>query len=101
MISRSPSSAIYASDSNGRPVMVCNHPTVEWTFDIKDVQAWATTLGECMKTIPPSHRPCMRELILSLEAMMIRHQRQHEEVVSEAPTIEDLIDYLATYARHV
>lgn len=81
--------------------MVFDRPTVEWTFDVKDVQAWATTLGECIHTVPANHRPCIREIILSLETMMIKHQRQHEEVVTEAPTIEDLMDYLASYAKHV
>lgn len=101
MISRSPSSAVYASDRNGHSVMVCNHPTVEWTLDIKDIQDWSTTLGECFDSIPACHRSSVRSLIIAFEAMLIKHQRQHEEVVTEAPTIEDLIAYLATYARHV
>lgn len=81
--------------------MVCNHPSVSWTFDVKDIEAWATTLREISNNVPPAHRPVVREIVHSFEAMLIRHQRQHEEVVTDAPTIEDLIAYLATYALHV
>lgn len=70
-------------------------------MDVKDVECWATTLREIHEHIPFQHRSSIRDLVHTLEGMLVRHQRQHEEVVTEAPTIEDLMDYLASYARHV
>lgn len=98
----SSTSVVYASTGNlGSTVMVHSRPVVEWMLNVADIEDWATTLEECMTSIPFHHRQSMFSLLCSFRAMLIKHQRQHEEVVTEAPTLEDLIDYLSSYAKHI
>jgi hypothetical protein len=36
-----------------------------------------------------------------LKAAHTKHKREHEEIITEAPTADDLIDYLASYAAAI
>ena len=81
-------------------VMVNSRPCVAWSFCISDLENWLTTLEE---VIPqhPAHRFLLEGLYFSLKAAHVKHQKQHEEVVTDAPTADDLMDYLAAYAAAI
>jgi hypothetical protein len=43
----------------------------------------------------------LEQIYFSLKAAYTKHQKQHEEIVTEAPSEEDLMEYLAAYAASV
>lgn len=79
-------------------VMDCGTPCVAWGFNVDKLEAWLTTLEEAIPTVAPAHRYALEGLYFSLKAAHKRHLREHDEVVSDAPTSSDLMAYLAAYA---
>lgn len=79
-------------------VMNFGQPCVAWGFNVDKLEAWVTTLEEVIPTVAPAHRHSLEGLYFSLKAAHKRHVREHEEVVSDAPTSDDLMAYLAAYA---
>jgi hypothetical protein len=89
---------------NGKTVMQYNEPVVEWPVKVSKVEEWATTIEELAAGTPSwHHRKHLKEMLFELQCMLRYHKQQHETVVTEAPTIEDLSAYLSYYAasRHV
>lgn len=82
-------------------VMNCSHPTVVHYLRIKDLQNWLTTLEETISQAPAAHRYYLEQLYFSLKSAHAAHLREHQAVVSEAPTAEDLQEYLSAYAAEV
>ncbi len=75
------------------------NPTVEHFSRVKDLQDWITTLEEVIAT--PSckvHRWHLESMYFAFKAVLKKHEEQHLEVVTEAPTAEDLQAYLSAYA---
>jgi hypothetical protein len=100
-ISKAPSGAVYAFPKNSGPyqraAMVNNVPIVETIVDVVRLQEWATTVETIIPMVPACHRPALMQLFIKLDSMLYRHQQDHEEIVTQAPTPEDMIDYLSAY----
>lgn len=82
-------------------VMNCSHPTVVHYLRIKELQNWLTTLEETIPTVPAAHRYDLEKLYFSLKSAYSAHLREHEAIVTEAPTADDLQEYLKAYAAEV
>jgi hypothetical protein len=83
-------------------VMNLGVPCVEWSFHIKELQEWLTTLEEKIATeSSQGNKEALEGVYYSLKAAYVAHLRQHEAVVTEAPTADDLQSYLAAYAAAV
>jgi hypothetical protein len=93
---------VSAFDSQDRLVMNDNHPCVAWSFRIKELENWLTTLEEIMP-LPSmvAHRRALEGLYFSLKAAHVKHKEQHDEIVTNAPTADDLMQYLAAYAASI
>ena len=83
-------------------VMNAGSPCVEWSFRVKELQQWLTTLEETMvREENAGNRRNLESMYFSLKAAHNRHLEQHKEIVTEAPTADDLLAYLADYAAAV
>ena len=83
-------------------VMNAGAPCVEWSFRIKELQQWLTTLEEVMtKEENHGNRRDLESIYFSLKAAHTRHLQEHEDVVTDAPTADDLQAYLAAYAAAI
>jgi ribonuclease HI len=78
-------------------VMNYGAPTVAYSLRIKDLEEWLTTLEEIMPS-QTAHRYSLEGLYFALKAAHDKHKKQHEEVVTDAPSSDDLMDYLMAYA---
>lgn len=90
--------AISAFTPNNKLVMNYGSPYVSWGFEAKKLEEWLTTIEEIVNIVPPAHRYALENLYGSLKAAHMRHQKEHEEVVTEAPTSDDLMSYLTAYS---
>jgi hypothetical protein len=83
-------------------VMNGGQPCVFWSFRTRDLENWLTTLEEVITMEANiAHRYFLEGIYFSLKAAHNKHQKQHEEIVTEAPSEEDLMEYLAAYAASV
>jgi hypothetical protein len=83
-------------------VMNGNAPCVEWSFRIKELQLWLTTLEEVMvNERNHGNRSDLEGIYFSLKAAHTRHLQEHEDIVTDAPTADDLQAYLVAYAAAV
>ena len=95
-------SAFVQHDHGMKIVMNAGAPCVEWSFRVKELQQWLTTLEEVMiKEENVGNRRDLEGIYFSLKAAHSRHLQEHEEVVTDAPTADDLQAYLADYAAAV
>jgi hypothetical protein len=89
------------SDSN-EVVMVCSIPMVQSYFNVSDLQRWITTLEEIINSKHnASHGHDLERMYFMFKHMLSKHKEQHEEVISSAPTADDLQAYLASYSSYV
>jgi hypothetical protein len=72
-------------------------PLSKPSVDVVRLQEWATTVETIIPMVPACHRPALMQLFIKLDSMLYRHQQDHEEIVTDAPTPEDMIDYLSAY----
>lgn len=91
-------SGITALTNDNKIVMSASVPYVDWGFSIVNLENWLTTLEEAMTSMPPCHRSSLEGLYFSLKAAHKTHQKEHEELISDAPTEDDLAAYLTCYA---
>ena len=95
-------SAFIRTEYNTQIVMSGSAPCVEWSFRIKDLENWLTTLEEVMVDESNySQRRGLEDIYFSLKAAHVKHVKQHQEVVTDAPTADDLQAYLMAYAAAV
>ncbi len=95
-------SAFIRTEYNTQIVMSGSAPCVEWSFRIKDLENWLTTLEEAMvDENNHGQRRGLEDIYFSLKAAHKKHLAQHQEVVTNAPTADDLAEYLAAYAAAV
>jgi hypothetical protein len=82
-----------------RLVMNFGNPTISHYLRVNKMEQWLVTLEEAM-VMPENakHRYDMEEIYFAFRATIKKHQEEHLQVVSEAPTDEDLQDYLLAYA---
>ena len=93
---------ISARADNSEVVMACSIPMVQGYLNVADLQRWATTLEEAMKSEKnTAHCYDLESIYFTFQAMLIKHQEQHEEVISAAPSADDLQAYLLSYSSHV
>ena len=93
---------VSAFTADQRLVMNGSAPCVAWSFRIKELEDWLTTLEEIMvneATTP--HRRTLESLYFSLKAAHVKHEEQHNEIVTEAPSANDLMEYLAAYSASI
>ena len=90
--------SISAFTPDNRLVMHYGSPRVSWSFSVDNLENWLTTIEEIVNIVPPAHRYALENLYFSLKAAHQRHQQEHEEVVTEAPTSDDLMSYLTAYS---
>lgn len=88
-----------AFTSDNKLVMSNGTPTVSTYVCVKRLENWLTTIEEIV-TMPrmAPHRYHMEELYFFLKATLEKHDQQHMEVVTDAPSEADLIEYLSSYA---
>ena len=95
-------SAFIRTEYNTQIVMNGSAPCVEWSFRIKDLENWLTTLEEAMVNENNyGQRRGLEDIYFSLKAAHTKHQAQHEAIVTDAPTADDLAEYLAAYAAAI
>ena len=95
-------SAFLQNDHGMKIVMNGGSPCVEWSFRVKELQQWLTTLEEVMlKEENRGNRRDLEGIYFSLKAAHTRHLQEHEDVVTDAPTADDLQAYLAAYAAAI
>lgn len=84
-------------------VMLNNAPYCHMGATVTSVESWLTTLEEMVedKTIPFAHRWHLQEMKAMLAVAHDQHIKDHHEVVTEAPTADDQIAYLAAYAAAI
>jgi hypothetical protein len=95
-------SAFIRTEYNTQIVMSGSAPCVEWSFRIQALEAWLTTLEEAMVDENNyGHRRGLEDIYFSLKAAHKKHQAQHEAIVTDAPTADDLQAYLMAYAAAI
>jgi hypothetical protein len=95
-------SAFIRSNSGTQIVMSGSAPCVEWSFRIKELEIWLTTLEEAMTNEGCyGQRRGLEDIYFSLKAAHKKHQTQHEAIVTDAPTADDLQAYLMAYAAAI
>jgi hypothetical protein len=95
-------SAFIRTEYNTQIVMSGSAPCVEWSFRIKELENWLTTLEEAMTNEGCyGQRRGLENIYFSLKAAHKKHQAQHEAIVTDAPTADDLQAYLMAYAAAV
>lgn len=80
-------------------VMVNGTPVVEAMLDVRELERWVTTLEEVLPNVPISHYGTLTLLLIRLQVVLDEHKQQHEEIVSSAPTEEDMMEYLNAYSK--
>jgi hypothetical protein len=95
-------SAFIRTEYNTQIVMSGSAPCVEWSFRIKELENWLTTLEEAMTNEGCyGQRRGLENIYFSLKAAHKKHQAQHEAIVTDAPTADDLQAYLMAYAAAI
>jgi hypothetical protein len=85
-----------------KAVMLEGQPRVEWSFNVNRLEQWLTTIEEVLNEFPiTAHRRSLEDLYFCLKAAQKQHVKEHEQVVSDAPSEEDLMAYLSAYAASV
>ena len=82
-------------------VMNCSLPMALHYICVKELQEWLITLEEIIPKAPTAHRYHLEQLFCSLKSAYNTHLREHEAIVTEAPTAEDLQEYLVAYAAAI
>jgi hypothetical protein len=91
-------SAFIRTEYNTQIVMSGSFPCVEWSFRIKELENWLITLEEAMTNEGCyGQRRGLEDIYFSLKAAHKKHQAQHEAIVTDAPTADDLMAYLTAY----
>ena len=95
-------SAFIRSNSGTQIVISGSAPCVEWSFRIKELENWLTALEEAMVNESNyGQRRGLEDIYFSLKAAHVKHEKQHQEVLTDAPTADDLQSYLAAYAAAI
>lgn len=92
---------VSAFTNKGALAMNCGAPTVGCYLRIADLENWLTTLEETMEHVPAEHKSSLSWLIITLRSIHDKHIKEHQEIVTEAPTADDQIAYLAAYAAAI
>lgn len=87
-----------AFNDEGEMLMSMNVPTVSMFIDIADAKRWITTLEEAaFETKSFIMRQQIYCIVAFFKAAIDTHQKQHQQLLEQAPTIEDLQEYLRHY----
>ena len=94
-------SAFIDDDHSCKCVMAANEPVVAWGFNIKQLEDWIATLEQQLEAVSGPTWGSLHSLCCSLKAAHDRHLTEHAQVVTEAPSADDLMAYLAAYTAAV
>lgn len=81
-------------------VMGGGNPTVAWSFRMEKLKHHIQTL-EYHAGRDDQFARAIEPLLCELLAAHAKHEEQHNAAITEAPTAEDLQDYLASYAAAI
>jgi hypothetical protein len=85
-----------------KAVMLQGQPHVEWGFNVNRLEQWLTTIEEALNDLPTkAHHHGLKDLYFCLRAAQEQHIKEHEQIVTEAPSEEDLMAYLSAYSAAV
>jgi len=83
-------------------VMAGGKPVIQWSLKITEIEKWLTTLEALMEADPLSpHYFDLLNLRCTLQTAYEWHLREHQEVVADAPSADDLAAYLSDYAAAI
>lgn len=95
-------SAAINTGNGVQSVMCAGVPFVQYSFRVRPLQQWLTTLEEVIvKEENANNRLDLENIYFSIKAIYNHHLKQHEEIITAAPTADDLQAYLAAYAAEV
>ena len=100
-ITKAQTGEVYAfSGIAQRPcAMVHGTPVVDATLHVAEVQQWITTLEEVRESVPVCHYGTLSMMIIRLQVILDNHDKQHQEIITDAPTPEDMVEYLSSYLK--
>ena len=80
-------------------VMASGVPVVDAMLNVAEVQNWVTTLEEVLPSLPACHYGTITMMIIRLQVILDNHDKQHQEIITDAPTPEDMVEYLSAYLK--
>jgi len=93
-----PLSAFY----NGHIRMSFGSPIVECLITVKELQSFVCTLERAIEEEPNlAQRRGLEHIASVFRAGLKAHERQHEQLMKEAPTGADFEEYMVNYAKAV
>lgn len=78
-------------------IMNGGSPTVEWSFRIDQLRDYIQTI-ESQMARDDQARMALEAVYCCLLAAHMKHEKQHAQAITEAPSAEDLQEYLASYS---
>lgn len=85
-----------------KSVMLYGQPYVNWGFSVPRLEDWLTTMEEMMEADAFGvHRASMESLYYCLKAAHAQHLIEHAQVLTEAPSEDDLVAYLTAYSSAI
>ena len=100
-ISKTASGEVYAfcGEAAQPCAMVHGTPVVNAMLSVEEVQRWITTLEEVRENAPVCHYGTLSMMIVRFQVVLDNHDKQHEKIITEAPTPEDMVEYLSSYLK--
>jgi len=93
-----PLSAFY----DGRLRMSFGSPIVECPITVKELQGFICTLEQAIEEEPGfAQRRGLEHIASVFKAGLQTHERQHEQLINEAPSGADFEEYMMNYAKAV
>jgi hypothetical protein len=91
-------SAFHETSAGSSLVMTSGSPYVQWGFRVERIQQWLVTLEQVIDNeANAGNRHDLEELYFSLKTAHAQHLKEHEAVVTDAPSADDLQAYLTAY----
>lgn len=90
-----------AFKADGTMVMLDNEPRCSASFRLTKLEEWLVTLEEIIPTAPPAHMYHLQDLYFALKGARLQAEKDHEEMLTESPTADDLMAYLIAYTAAI
>ena len=91
-------SAFHETSAGSSLVMTGGSPYVQWGFRVERIQQWLVTLEQVIgNEANTGNRHDLEGLYFSLKTAHAQHIKEHEAVVTDAPSADDLQAYLTAY----
>jgi DNA-directed RNA polymerase subunit F len=87
---------------DGRIRMSFGSPIVECSITVRELQSFVCTLEQAIEEEPSfAQRQGLQHIASVFKASLELNQRQHEELVKEAPRGADFEEYMVSYANAI